>query len=522
MSDVTLNQPSFVTGFIDIYRQLPSLWNIKSKQYSNRKEKAKAYEKLISYCKTVDKNASMDMVKKKINNIRSAFRKEHKKVLKSKRSGSSTEELYEPTLWYYKLLLFTASQEEPRMSVSNDDESESEGDDANNEEDVTQHDTQFSPLTEDALQAPSEIYQLSPPQTPHQSSTYSRPSTSRSSNSAKRKKYGQEESIQRICAKLDRENDECDSIGENVAHKLRRMDSDQKMYAELLLHRLLFLGVQKKLCEESHICINSAHSVSSHYNTMLPMQLQYNQQPQPLTPSPFQPILTNQQQQTFTSSQHTSTYNQQQNVTLSRPSATISETQYTNAEGENLDININYIRPLDKTTPETMEESGNTSKLKGSLTELLCQQKWKTLIRTYTATKDNENKIGRGSTRFKFFEEIDAFLGNKLSKEGHHTLESSEEGSSGTAEIETTVDTNLHNDSISGNMENTQQKENKNMSKKVTQYRAPITLGGRPGESATDAQEDEGKSQSLELPVRAGITPGVKAAGGMGSRTGVR
>ncbi|CAH2000628.1 unnamed protein product [Acanthoscelides obtectus] len=132
----------------------------------------------------------------------------HKKVLKSKRSGSSTEELYEPTLWYYKLLLFTASQEEPRMSVSNDDESESEGDDANNEEDVTQHDTQFSPLTEDALQAPSEIYQLSPPQTPHQSSTYSRPSTSRSSNSAKRKKYGQEESIQRICAKLDRENDE--------------------------------------------------------------------------------------------------------------------------------------------------------------------------------------------------------------------------------------------------------------------------------------------------------------------------
>lgn len=131
MSEVTLNQPSFVTGFIDIYRQLPSLWNIKSKQYSNRKEKAKAYEKLISYCKTVDKNASMDTVKKKINNIRSAFRKEHKKVLKSKRSGSSTEELYEPTLWYYKLLLFTASQEEPRMSVSNDDESED--DDANNE-----------------------------------------------------------------------------------------------------------------------------------------------------------------------------------------------------------------------------------------------------------------------------------------------------------------------------------------------------------------------------------------------------
>lgn len=122
MSDSALNQPLFLTSFIDKYRQLPCLWNIKSKNYSNRKEKAKAYETLINYCKTVDQNASIDTVKKKINNIRSAFRKEHKKVLKSKRSGSSTEEIYEPTLWYYKLLLFTASQEEPRQSVSNEDD----------------------------------------------------------------------------------------------------------------------------------------------------------------------------------------------------------------------------------------------------------------------------------------------------------------------------------------------------------------------------------------------------------------
>ncbi|KAJ8942499.1 hypothetical protein NQ314_010052 [Rhamnusium bicolor] len=63
MSD-SFNQPTFITSFIDIYRQLPSLWNIKSKNYSNRKEKAKAYQKLIDYYKTIDEDATIDKVKK--------------------------------------------------------------------------------------------------------------------------------------------------------------------------------------------------------------------------------------------------------------------------------------------------------------------------------------------------------------------------------------------------------------------------------------------------------------------------
>lgn len=64
MSDLS-NQPSFITGFIEIYRQLPSLWNITSKNYSNRNEKAKGYQKLIDYYKTVDQEANIDKVKKK-------------------------------------------------------------------------------------------------------------------------------------------------------------------------------------------------------------------------------------------------------------------------------------------------------------------------------------------------------------------------------------------------------------------------------------------------------------------------
>jgi hypothetical protein len=64
------------------------------------------------------------MVVKKINNLRSAFRKEHKKVIKSQVSGASAEEMYAPRLWYYNQLLFLSDQEAPHSSTSSMQEEE--------------------------------------------------------------------------------------------------------------------------------------------------------------------------------------------------------------------------------------------------------------------------------------------------------------------------------------------------------------------------------------------------------------
>ncbi|KAG5877923.1 hypothetical protein JTB14_012001 [Gonioctena quinquepunctata] len=117
---------AFVTEFIDIYRKLPCLWKVKSKSYSNRHEKNKAYEKLLLFYKQTDPNATIDSVKKKINNLRCTFRKELKKLRKSKRSGEGSDNVHVPTLWYFNLLMFTADQEEPRTSISNDTQSDEE------------------------------------------------------------------------------------------------------------------------------------------------------------------------------------------------------------------------------------------------------------------------------------------------------------------------------------------------------------------------------------------------------------
>lgn len=85
----------------------------------HRDQKNAAYEVLVQKLKEKIDDANVDMVKKKINNMRSSFRKELKKVETSKRSGAGAEEVHQPSLWYYDYLLFLRDQEIPRPSKSN-------------------------------------------------------------------------------------------------------------------------------------------------------------------------------------------------------------------------------------------------------------------------------------------------------------------------------------------------------------------------------------------------------------------
>lgn len=108
-----------ILRFIDMYRTFECLWKIKSKEYSNKQSKEKAYEKLVECCHEFDPTANKDTVTKKINNLRSSFRKELKKEQQSYLSGAGTNEIYESKLWYFKDLLFLRDQETPRVGRSN-------------------------------------------------------------------------------------------------------------------------------------------------------------------------------------------------------------------------------------------------------------------------------------------------------------------------------------------------------------------------------------------------------------------
>lgn len=116
MSDLRYCSRAFIADFIEAYKSYPCLWKIKSAEYKDRSKKNAAYTVLIKKIQEMQPDATKQTVKAKINNLRGGFRREMKKVEDSKRSGA---ELYEPTLWYFDLLVFTKDQELPLESVRN-------------------------------------------------------------------------------------------------------------------------------------------------------------------------------------------------------------------------------------------------------------------------------------------------------------------------------------------------------------------------------------------------------------------
>lgn len=52
---------------------------------------------------------------------------------------------------------------------------------------------------------------------------------------------------------MNRSNDECKTVGTNVAYKLQRMDENQRLNAEKLIHQVLCLGIEKKLTDHTFV-----------------------------------------------------------------------------------------------------------------------------------------------------------------------------------------------------------------------------------------------------------------------------
>ncbi|XP_042212146.1 uncharacterized protein LOC121859419, partial [Homarus americanus] len=101
----------FLLECIELYRSLPALWKKKRDDFSDINKKKEAYDILLRKYQEKYPLATNDDVKKKFNTLCRKFRKEMKKVSKSKESGSGIEEVYEPKLWYFDEMLFLQDQE---------------------------------------------------------------------------------------------------------------------------------------------------------------------------------------------------------------------------------------------------------------------------------------------------------------------------------------------------------------------------------------------------------------------------
>ncbi|XP_073416313.1 uncharacterized protein [Dendrobates tinctorius] len=308
MSTECLMNPDFLIEFIEMYRSLPCLWKVKSSDYSNRQKKTEAYEKLLSLCKSVCPSATVELVKHKIANLRTVFKKELKKVESSIQSGASGDEVYIPRLWYFDLLKFTIDQEiqpqpqpvyhypeayDVRQEEENTDDSlESAGECANFSQ-VNVAKKKMSTeifMNPDFLKEFIELYRSfpclwkvkcadysnrqkkaeayetlvcirSPPQEiieiqHHQQKQQQAPIPV--SSQKKRKPVNDDLSRQLLseaAAVLNQKEDEFDAFGVTVAAKLRKMDDKQRLLSEVLITDILFKGMMKKLTEESSISL---------------------------------------------------------------------------------------------------------------------------------------------------------------------------------------------------------------------------------------------------------------------------
>ncbi|KAJ8722591.1 hypothetical protein PYW07_003771 [Mythimna separata] len=237
MADMRTWNKAIVTELISIYQSHPCLWKVKSAEYKNKILKEAAYDELIAFCKKKGFiEANRDFVVKKIQSLRSSFRKEMKKVTNSQRSGSG--KLYKSSLWYFKHLLFTKDQEfaDSMSNIEEDVEPEDESLSNDDETNGSHEEEEQNKIDEVPIEMDAAPY----------------------SQRQKRKFVPIHQ--REVTADPLRANAESLSdfyiAGMNVAKKLAKMDPLQAIYAESLVNNVLTKGLLNKLKEDIDLCDN--------------------------------------------------------------------------------------------------------------------------------------------------------------------------------------------------------------------------------------------------------------------------
>nr|CAI5843165.1 unnamed protein product [Callosobruchus analis] len=272
---------SFWVDFIESYREQVCLWDVKSKDYSNKQKRNASYEMLLQKLKEINPQATIEILKKKINNMRTAFRRELKKenVQSSKGTGQGGD-TYQPTLWYFDLLLFTTQAETGRKGISTDEmehETVDTFDDCETQAEAPL--TPFSSASDIDEQVNSNENDIT--DTPQICSNTVTPQTSRPSSRNfyqqkivnKRKRINaieqkREELVHLAHTALSSNDanpdpeDEYLIAGKRIGYQLKAIEDQQKIIAEKLISDVIFYANMGKLTEHCSINVPSSSSTT--------------------------------------------------------------------------------------------------------------------------------------------------------------------------------------------------------------------------------------------------------------------
>lgn len=92
-----------IIKFLEAYEQYPCLWNYKLPSYKDRNKRDEALKKIIEVMSDSVTDLDVNIVKAKMRSVRNAYTLEHHKVLKSYKSGTSTDAIYRPTVSWFSI-----------------------------------------------------------------------------------------------------------------------------------------------------------------------------------------------------------------------------------------------------------------------------------------------------------------------------------------------------------------------------------------------------------------------------------
>ncbi|XP_039279737.1 uncharacterized protein LOC111050341 [Nilaparvata lugens] len=264
MSDLRHCTRDFILELIDLYHSYPCLWNVQIKDYTSRQKKKDAYDVLVKKYREVEPKANRDTIIKKINSLRTVYRKELNKVIKSQQEG---REVYKPSLYYYDRLSFLTDVHMPSKllsSSSNNDDADAETKSENIGSISGDHDDWFN---NKSLEHNS---RSSTPSTTHEEphspielcmdSSFPT-TTSHVNQSNKRQKFSDPDEMPGIREKrelLRQNDDEFDDFARHIANKLRGLEKKQNIFAQKLINDVVFEAEMESLTRDSklvYLCV---------------------------------------------------------------------------------------------------------------------------------------------------------------------------------------------------------------------------------------------------------------------------
>ncbi|XP_011055950.1 PREDICTED: uncharacterized protein LOC105146970 [Acromyrmex echinatior] len=209
-------EKAFILQCIKVYRSLPALWDIKSKDYRNRRKKNDAYAILINKYREKYPKATRKDIIRKFYLLRTNFRKELKRINDAKRNGTDVEK---PTLWYFKEMHFLQEIIQNSRSTIDQFKKTEENNSVINMTQIYKENENRKEIKKDNTCQIKEKITIE-----------------------KRKKNAQDEHTGFACECLKSNENEYDKIAKAWAIELPKMSREQQIYAKKAINDILFEG----------------------------------------------------------------------------------------------------------------------------------------------------------------------------------------------------------------------------------------------------------------------------------------